>query len=180
MTSGVAGRYATALFDLAKESGDLQKVESDILALEDALAVSPEFREVLASPIHSRDEHARMIAAIADKLGQGVVVRNTLSLIAQNRRLFILPELIEQMKALIADERSEVTVEVTAAKPLSDEQADALKETLKASVGKDVKLDVTVDESLIGGLVVQIGSRMIDTSIRSKLAQLQNVMKEVG
>lgn len=180
MTSGVAGRYATALFDLAREGNDLEKVEADVLALEDALAVSPEFREVLASPVHSRDEHARVIAAIADKLGHGVVVKNTLGLIAQNRRLFILPELIAQMKALIADERGEVTAEVTTAKPLSDEQANALKETLKASVGKDVKLDVTVDESLIGGLVVRVGSRMIDTSIRSKLAQLQNVMKEVG
>jgi len=180
MTSGVAGRYATALFDLAKESDDLDRVEADILSLEGALAVSPEFREVLASPIHSRDEHARVIAAIADKLGHGVVVKNTLGLIAQNRRLFILPELIAQMKALIADERGEVTAEVTSAKPLSDAQAKALKETLKASVGKDVKLDAAVDESLIGGLVVRLGSRMIDTSIRSKLAQLQNVMKEVG
>jgi F-type H+-transporting ATPase subunit delta len=180
MTSGVAGRYATALFDLAKESNDLDKVEADILALEGALAVSPEFREVLASPVHSRDEHGRVIAAVADKLGQGVVVKNTLGLIAQNRRLFILPELIAQMKALIADERGEVTAEVTSARPLSEEQAKTLKETLKASVGKDVKLDTTVDESLIGGLVVRLGSRMIDTSIRAKLAQLQNVMKEVG
>nr|WP_221288642.1 F0F1 ATP synthase subunit delta [Amaricoccus macauensis] len=180
MTTGVAGRYATALFDLAKEGKTLDKVEADVLAFENALAVSPEFREMIGSPIHTRDEHARVIALIGDKLGAGVVVKNTLGLMARNRRLFVLPELIAQMKALIADERGEVTAEVTAAKPLSDEQAKALRKTLKASVGKDVKLDVTVDETLIGGLVVRVGSRMIDTSIRSKLAQLQNVMKEVG
>ena len=99
---------------------------------------------------------------------------------AQNRRLFVVPGLIAQVKALIAAERGEVTAEVTSAKPLTKAQTEALAATLKESVGKDVKIDVTVDESLIGGLVVKVGSRMIDTSIRSKLAQLQNVMKEVG
>ena len=113
-------------------------------------------------------------------MGVGSTVTNTLGLMAQNRRLFILPALIAQVKALIATHRGEVTAEVTAAKKLTKEQTETLAGTLKASVGKDVKLDVTVDESLIGGLVVKVGSRMIDTSIRSKLAKLQNVMKEVG
>lgn len=180
LTSGVAGRYATALFELAKDSSDLDKVEADILSLEAALAESADFRELIGSPVYSRDDHARAIGAIAARLDHGVVVKNTLGLMAQNRRLFVLPQLIDQMKALIADERGEVAVEVTSARPLTDEQAAALREKLKASVGKDVKLDVTVDESLIGGLVVRVGSRMIDTSIRAKLAQLQNVMKEVG
>jgi F-type H+-transporting ATPase subunit delta len=180
LTSGVAGRYATALFELAKESKDIDKVESDVLALDGALAESADLRDMIASPVFTREDQSRAIAAIAAKMGLGSLVANTLGLMASNRRLFVLPGVVAQMKALIAADRGEVTAEVTSARPLSAEQTEALKQTLKASVGKDVKLDVTVDESLIGGLVVRVGSRMIDTSIRSKLAQLQNVMKEVG
>lgn len=180
LTSGVAGRYATALFELAKEGKDIDKVESDVLALEAALSESADLREMIASPVFSREDQDRAIAAIAARMGLGPIVTSTLRLMAQNRRLFVVPGLIAQMKALIAADRGEVTAEVTSARPLSAEQTKALQGALKASVGKDVKLDVTVDESLIGGLVVRLGSRMIDTSIRSKLAQLQNVMKEVG
>lgn len=180
LTSGVAGRYATALFELAREGKDIDRVESDVLAIEAALAESSDLRDMISSPVFSREDQGRAIAAIAAQMGLGPTVTSTLGLMAQNRRLFVLPGLIAQVKALIAAERGEVTAEVTSARPLSAEQTEALKETLKASVGKDVKLDVTVDESLIGGLVVRVGSRMIDTSIRSKLAQLQNVMKEVG
>jgi F-type H+-transporting ATPase subunit delta len=176
----VAGRYATALFEIAKESKALDQVEADILAVEAAMAESPELRDMLSSPVFSREDQARAIAAIAAKMGLGAAVANTLGLMAQNRRLFVVPALIAQIKALIAADRGEMTAEVTTARPLTDAQTDALAQTLKASVGKDVRLDVTVDESLIGGLVVKVGSRMIDTSLRSKLANLQNVMKEVG
>ena len=113
-------------------------------------------------------------------MGLGDTLTNTLRLMAQNRRLFVVPGMIAQVKGLIAAERGEVTAEVTSAKPLSEDQTQALARTLKESVGKDVRLEVTVDESLIGGLVVKVGSRMIDTSLRAKLANLQNVMKEVG
>ena len=113
-------------------------------------------------------------------MGLGTTVTNTLRLMASNRRLFVVPSLLEQVRALIAAERGEVTAEVTSAKPLTKAQSEALAQTLKASVGKEVRIDATVDASLIGGLVVKVGSRMIDTSIRSKLANLQNVMKEVG
>ena len=180
LTSGVAGRYATALFEIAKDSKALDKLEADVAAFEAALAESADLREMLASPVYTREEQGKAIAAIAEKMGLGPTVANTLGLMAQNRRLFVLPATLAQVKALIAAERGEVTAEVTAAKPLTKDQTEALAETLKASVGKDVKLDVTVDESLIGGLVVKVGSRMIDSSIRSKLAKLQNVMKEVG
>ena len=180
LTSGVAGRYATALFEIARESNTLDKVESDILAVEAALAESPDLRDMLASPVFSREDQARAIAAIADKMGLGPAVANTLGLMAENRRLFVVPALIAQLKGLIAAARGEVTAEVTAARPLTPEQTEALAGTLRTSVGKDVRLHVTVDESLIGGLVVKVGSRMIDTSIRAKLANLQNVMKEVG
>jgi F-type H+-transporting ATPase subunit delta len=180
LTSGVAGRYATAVFEIAKESKALDQVEADVLALEAALAESPELREMMRSPIFSREDQARAIAAIAKKMDLGPALTNTLGLMAQNRRLFVVPGLIAQVKALIAADRGEVTAEVTAARPLSAAQTEALAKTLKASVGKDVRLAVKVDESLIGGLVVKVGSRMIDTSLRSKLANLQNVMKEVG
>lgn len=180
LTSGVAGRYATALFEIAKESKSLDKIESDILALEAALAESSDLRQMFASPIFTREDQGRAIAAIAAKMNLGPAVANTLGLMAQNRRLFVVPGLIAQLKGLIADERGEVTAEVTAAKPLTQAQAEALAETLKKNVGRDVRLDVTVDETLIGGLVVRVGSLMIDSSIRSKLANLQNVMKEVG
>jgi F-type H+-transporting ATPase subunit delta len=180
MTSGVAGRYATALFEIAKESQSLDTVEADVRALEAALTESPELSGMMNSPIFTREDQGRAIAAIAQSMGLGPALAGTLGLMARNRRLFVVPELIEQLKALIADERGEVIAEVTTAKKLTKDQVEGLEKTLKASVGKDVRLDVTVDESLIGGLVVKVGSRMIDTSIRSKLAQLQNVMKEVG
>ncbi|PZQ52442.1 MAG: F0F1 ATP synthase subunit delta [Rhodovulum sulfidophilum] len=180
LTSGVAGRYATALFEIAKDSNTLDKVEADLSTLEAALAESADLREAIASPVFSREDLGNAVVALAGKLGLGQDVTNTLRLMAQNRRLFVLPGLISQLRALIADARGEVTAEVTTAKALTKGQADALAETLKASVGKDVKLNVIVDESLIGGLVVKVGSRMVDTSIRSKLAHLRNVMKEVG
>lgn len=180
LTSGVAGRYATALFEIAKETKSLDKVEADVLALEAALADSADFREMIASPVFSREDQGKAIAAIAAKMDLGSAVGNTLGLMAQNRRLFVVPGLIAQMKALIAADRGEVTAEITSAKPLTKAQTEALTKTLTESVGRDVKLDVTVDQDLIGGLIIKVGSQMIDSSIRSKLAHLQNVMKEVG
>ena len=180
MTSGVAGRYATALFEVAREGKTLPKVEEDLQTLEAALAESADLRAMIGSPVYSRDEQVAAIRALAERMGIGVEVANTVGLMAANRRLFVLPEMITSFKALIADHRGEMTAKVTSAKPLSDAQTAALAETLKASVGKNINIDVTVDKGLIGGLVVRLGSRMIDTSIRSKLAKLQNVMKEVG
>jgi F-type H+-transporting ATPase subunit delta len=135
---------------------------------------------MIGSPVYGRDEQGAAIKALAGRMELGPEVSNTLGLMAANRRLFVVTGMIAAMKALMADARGEVTAEVTAARELSAAQTEALAATLKANVGKDVLLKVTVDESLIGGLVVKIGSRMIDTSIRAKLAKLQNVMKEVG
>jgi F-type H+-transporting ATPase subunit delta len=180
LTSGAAGRYATALFELARDGKVLDKVEADIGAVEEALAASADFRNVIASPVYSREDQGKAVLALAGRMGLGPEVANTLGLMARNRRLFVLPGLIAQLKALIADHRGEVTAEVTSARPLGDAQVAELAGTLKKNVGKDVSLKVTVDESLIGGLVVKVGSRMIDTSIRSRLAALQNAMKEVG
>lgn len=180
LTSGVAGRYATALFEIARDDGAIDRVEADVTALEAALGESADLRQLIHSPVYTREDQARAMRALAERMGLGTEVANTLGLMAHNRRLFVLPGLIAQIKALIADHRGEVTAEVTAARPLSDAQTKALVDTLRKQIGKDVTLDVTVDESLIGGLVVKVGSRMIDTSIRSRLASLQNVMKEVG
>ncbi len=180
LTSGVAGRYATALFEIARDGKLLDEVERDIGEIEDAHRTSADFRQLLASPIHSREEQRKAILAIAAAMGLGSTVTSTLGLMAQNRRLFVVPGLLAQVKALIAEERGEVTAEVTSAKPLTKGQTEELAATLKKSVGKDVRIEATVDPSLIGGMIVKVGSRMIDSSIRSKLAHLQNVLKEVG
>lgn len=180
ISTGIAARYATAIFELAKEDKSLSALEGDVDALDAALKDSADFRALIASPIYSREDQAKAITAIAKSSGLSQIVTNTLALMATKRRLFVLPQLVRELRARISAEKGEVTAEVTAAKALTKAQEEKLAKTLKASVGKDVKISMAVDESLIGGLVVKVGSRMIDTSIRSKLAALQNSMKEVG
>ena len=180
ISAGIAGRYATAVFELAKEAKGLSGLEADVAALAQALKDSADLREVIASPVFSRDEQGRAMSALAVRMGLSSTVANTLALMAANRRLFVLPQLLAALGEMIAEEKGEVTAEVTAAAELPKAQAEKLAASLKKTVGKTVKLNTTVDESLIGGLIVKVGSKMIDTSIRSKLASLQNVMKEVG
>jgi F-type H+-transporting ATPase subunit delta len=177
---GIAGRYAQALFEIAKEENGLKALEADADALGAALAASPELSDMIASPVVARDDQARAMAAVAAKMGLSVTTANTIALMASKRRLFVLPQLVADLKARIATEKGEVTAEVTSASVLSADQAAKLAASLKAKVGKDVKLNTTVDESLIGGLIVKLGSTMIDTSVKAKLAALQNAMKEVG
>jgi F-type H+-transporting ATPase subunit delta len=177
---GIAGRYAQALFELAKEADGLKALEADADALQAALAASPELAAMIASPVVARDEQVGAMAAIAAKMGLSSLTANTLALMGGNRRLFVLPQLVADLKARIAIEKGEMTADVTSATPLTAAQAKSLAETLKAKVGKTVKLNTTVDESLIGGLIVKLGSTMIDTSVKAKLAALQNAMKEVG
>ncbi|MFO6464660.1 F0F1 ATP synthase subunit delta [Jannaschia sp. KMU-145] len=179
ISMGIAARYAQAVFDLSRDAGDLKKLESDVTALDDAIAASPELREVLTSPVVSRTDQGNALAALAAKMGLTDTVSNVLALMASKRRLFVVPQMVKALKDMLSDEKGEVTAEVRTAKALSKAQSDKLASTLKASTGKDVNLDVTVDDALIGGLVVKIGSRMIDTSIRAKLNALQNTMKEV-
>ncbi len=180
LTSGAAGRYSTALFELAREAGEFERAEADLDQLSQTLEDSPELNELIRNPVYTRTEQGRAMGAIADRMGLSDLVRNVVGLMAQKRRLFALPQMIAMFRALLAEHRGEVTAEVTAAHPLSDAQADALAEKIKGSMGRDVKLNVRVDESIIGGLVVRVGSKMIDSSIRAKLARLQNAMKEVG
>jgi F-type H+-transporting ATPase subunit delta len=180
ISSGIAGRYATAMFDLAKEEGALAALETDIDALDAALDQSADFAAVIASPILTRDAQGKAISAVAAAMGLNVITSNALALMASKRRLFVLPQLVAALRDLIAAEKGEMTAEVTAATALTDAQVAALSKALSAAVGKDVKLKLAVDEALIGGLVVKVGSQMIDTSIRAKLNTLQNTMKEVG
>ncbi|WP_069301053.1 F0F1 ATP synthase subunit delta [Neptunicoccus sediminis] len=180
ISSGIAVRYATAVFELAKEANELPALEKDLDALTAALEESTDFVELISNPVYTRDEMAAAVAAIGKKMELTSTVANTLGLMAQKRRLFVLPALIDTVKGMIADEKGEVSAEVTAARKLTKAQEEKLTKTLKASVGKDVNVNVTVDESLIGGLIVKVGSKMIDSSIKSKLSNLQNAMKEVG
>ena len=180
ISTGIAARYATAIFELAKEEKSLTTLESDVDTLDAALKESADFRDLITSPIYSREAQGKAITALAGKMGLSQIVTNTLGLMASKRRLFVLPQLVRALRERIAAEKGEVTAEVTAAKSLTKAQSEKLAATLKKVVGKDVKVNMAVDESLIGGLVVKVGSKMIDTSIRSKLASLQNAMKEVG
>ena len=177
---GIASRYAQAVFDIAKENGKLKELETNVKDLAEALASSEDLNEMITSPIYSRDDQEKAILALAEALSFKPVTKNALGLMAQKRRLFTLPQFCQRLLELLAEEKGEVSAEVTSAAPLSAEQQEKLSAMLADTVGKQVVLNTAVDESLIGGLVVKVGSRMIDTSIRSKLNSLQNVMKEVG
>ena len=180
ISSGIASRYATAVFDLSKESGALDRLEGDIGALQAALTESADLRRLTASPIYARDQQAAAIGAVASRMGLSETMGNTLRLMAQKRRLFVVPAMLHRLSEMIAAEKGEVTAEVVSAKALTKAQSAKLASTLKARVGSDVKISASVDESLIGGLIVKVGSTMIDTSIASKLNALQNTMKEAG
>lgn len=180
ISTGIASRYAQAMFELSRDAGEMAQLESDVDTLDAAIKDSADLRTLIASPLYSREDLARAIDAVAAATGLSHSFRNLLALMAQNRRLFVIPQLLTRLRAMISEAKGEVTAEVTTAKALTKTQSDRLSKALSASAGKDVKIVATVDESLIGGLVVKIGSKMIDTSIRSKLMALQNTMKEVG
>lgn len=180
ISTGIAERYATAVYDLAREANQVDAIEGDLTALEAALNDSDDFRRLTTSPLYTREEQEQAIKVLAEKMGLTKTMANTLQLMAQKRRLFALPALVKALRETIAEAKGEITAEVTTAKALTKTQSDKLAKSLTASTGKKVSLHATVDESLIGGLVVKVGSKMIDTSIRSKLASLQNAMKEVG
>ena len=180
ISTGIAARYATAVFELAKEDNSIATLETDVDTLDAALAESADLRDLINSPIYSREAQGNAITAVAQKMGLSTTMTNVLGLMASKRRLFVLPYTLRALRDRIAEEKGEVTAEVVSAKALTKTQSEKLAKTLASTVGKDVKINTTVDESLIGGLVVKVGSKMIDTSIRSKLANLQNATKEVG
>lgn len=181
ISTGIAARYATALFELAREDKSLDRLESDVDGLTDALRQSEDLRELIRSPIYTRGEQEAAIGAVAGKMGISDTTTRGLRLMASKRRLFVVPQFLSSLRDRIAAEKGEITAEVVSATPLDEAQVARLAATLKEQAGgRDVKIDMTVDESLIGGLRVRLGSRMIDTSIRSRLDALQNMMKEAG
>ena len=180
ISTGIAKRYATAVFELSKESKSLKSLEADVDALEGALTQSADLRNLLVSPVYSRDQVAQAITAVAAKMNLSQTVSGVLGLMASKRRLFALPHMLVALGDMLAAEKGEVTAEVVSATPLTPAQEKDLIKTLKARIGKEIKLKSTVDATLIGGLVIKVGSQMIDTSIRAQLAALQNSMKEVG
>ncbi len=178
--SGIAERYAGSLYELAVQSSTVDKVEADLSRFEALLSESDDLARMIKSPVFSAEEQFKAIVAIADKAGISGLVGNFLRVVAQNRRLFAVPSMIKAFRAIAAEERGEVSADVTSAHPLSAAQQDELKATLKGVTGKDVAINAVVDPSLLGGLVVKVGSRQIDTSLRTKLNSLKLALKEVG
>jgi F-type H+-transporting ATPase subunit delta len=178
--STVAERYATALFELALEAKQLAQVESDLRSFARLVDESADLKRLVASPVFSAVEQSRAIAVILDRAGIGGLVGNLIKVAAGNRRLFVVPDIVTAFRRLAAKHRGEVSAEVTSAEPLADRHLAALKDALKSALGKDVALEAKVDPALIGGLIVKVGSRMLDGSLRTKLNSLKLVMKEVG
>ena len=180
IVSGVAERYAGALFEVAQEQGAVDAVAWDLGRFQGLLDESPDLTRLVKSPVFSSEEQSRAVKAVLERSGIGGLTANLLQVLAANRRLFAFSDILRGFRVLHAAYRGEVTADVVSAAPLSDEEAGALKAALSGvAAGKNVTLAATVDPSLIGGLVVKIGSRMIDTSIKAKLSSLKVALKEV-
>ena len=175
--ASLSGRYATALFELARDSKALSQVEASLATVAKALAESTDFKALTASPLVSRGDAAKAVAAVAKSLKLDATTANFLGVLAENRRLGQLPAIIRSFRQLAAAHRGETTAEVISAHPLSADQVDALKQQLRTRVGREVAVDLSVDPSLLGGLVVKIGSQMIDSSIKTRLNSLAHAMK---
>jgi len=178
--SGLAGRYATAVFDLALEKNALDEVAGNLATVRGMLDESDDLRRLVSSPVINREAQGRAVTALAKQAELGALATNLLGLLARNRRLFVLAEMIRGFDSLLAAHRGEVTAQVAAAKPLTDQQTQAIMASLKRATGRDVRLSATVDPLLIGGLVVKVGSRMIDASLKAKLQSLRLAMKGAG
>lgn len=175
--ASLGGRYATALFDLARQQGQLTAVESSLKTVSTAMGESADLSALVKSPLVGRDDAARAIAALVPVLGLDPLTANFLGVLAQNRRLGDLPAIIRAFRDLAARSRGETNAEVVSAHPLDDAQVDALKQQLRHRVGREVAIDLKVDPTLLGGLVVKIGSQMIDSSIKTRLNTLAYAMK---
>jgi F-type H+-transporting ATPase subunit delta len=175
--ASLAGRYALALFELARDEKQIEQVSASLATLRQALDQSPELRELTTSPLIGRDEQARAIGAVVASLGIDRLTGNFVGVLAQNRRLSQLPAVIRAFNLLAASHRGEITAEITSARPLDDDQIAQIKEHLRTRMGRDINVDLSVDPAILGGLVVKIGSQMIDSSIRTKLNTLAHAMK---
>ena len=178
--SGLAERYAAALFELADERHALDATAGDVRELRTMLHGSADLTRMVRSPVLSRGEQAKAIEALAENAKLSELTRDFLAIVARNRRLFAVPAMIEAYLAKLAERRGEVTAEITAAQTLSQAQQDALVDQLRRVVGSRVAIDLKVDPGLLGGMVVKIGSRMVDGSLKGQLQRLQLSMKGIG
>ncbi len=179
IVSGMAGRYATALFELAQAAGSTDAVAADLDRLKAMMAESADLDRLVKSPVFSADEQLKAMTAVLSAAGISGIAANFVKLVAQNRRLFALPSICAAFTALVSASRGQSVAQVTVAEPLSDTYYAALKEALAQKTGKDVSLDVSVDPSILGGLIVKVGSRMVDASLKTKLNSIRHAMKEV-
>ena len=175
--ASLAGRYASALFDLARDQRQIDAVGRSLDALSHALVDSKDFAELIASPLVSRDEAGKAFAALAPKLGLDPITANFLGVLARTGRKSALRAIIRAFGRLAAEHRGETSAEVTTARPLNDDQMAALKAQLRARAGREVAIDAQVNPDILGGIVVKLGSQQIDASIRTKLNRLASAMK---
>ena len=178
--SGLAVRYATALFDLAAERNSLDQVASDLAQLKDLLAQSPDLRRFLRSPVLTREQQNQALGSLLQKAGISELTQQFVALVARNRRLFALGGMIEAYLSDLDRRQGKVSAEITVAQPLSESQAEAMNATVKKAYGDKVAISVSVDSRLLGGMVVKVGSRLIDNSLKSKIDKLQLAMKAPG
>jgi F-type H+-transporting ATPase subunit delta len=174
----MAGRYAIALFDLALETNTIDKVTADLQRFDALVAESADLERLVRSPVFSADEQSQALAAVLERAEVGGLAAKFLKLVTAKRRLFAVRDMIKGFRELVAKHKGEATAEVTVAEQLKDEHIEALRAALKQVSGKDVGLDIKIDPAIIGGLVVKLGSRMVDTSLRTKLNAIKHAMKE--
>jgi F-type H+-transporting ATPase subunit delta len=174
----MAGRYATALFDLAREANAIDAVKSDLDRFDALVAESADLTRLVRSPVFSEGEQLQALSAVLERAGIGGLAANFLKLVTSKRRLFAVRDMITAFRELVAQHKGEATAEVTVAEQLKDEHVQALREALNSVSGKDVDLDIKVEPAILGGLVVKLGSRMVDTSLRTKLNAIKHAMKE--
>lgn len=180
LISGVAERYASSLFEVALEAGKVDAIGAALDGFQALVDESADLKRLVLSPVFTAEDQTNALVALAQKAGLDALVTNFLKVVAGNRRLFALPGMIKAYRQIAAAHRGEVTADVTSAHALTAEQDSELKAALKGVTGKDVTLAVTIDPSILGGLIVKVGSRQIDTSLRTKLSTLKLALKEVG
>jgi len=175
--ASLAGRYASALFDLARDQRQIDSVGRSLDALQQALVDSKDFGELVTSPLVSREQAGEALAALAPQLSLDPITTNFVGVLARNGRKGQLPAVIRAFRRLAAEHRGETTAEIITARPLNDDQVSQLKQQLRTRAGRDVTLDMSVDPAILGGIVVKLGSQQIDASIRTKLNRLASAMK---
>lgn len=175
--SGLAGRYATALFELADEQKQLDQVADDLAQLRAMIGTSEDLRRMIRSPIIARAQQGAAIQAVMEQVGLSELTRRFVGVVCANGRLFAVDDMARAYRAILANRRGELTAEVTSAVALTDEQVNSLTDKLRAAMGSNISIEAKVDPDILGGLIVKVGSRMVDSSLRTKLQKLQYVLK---